>query len=446
MKGNIKRILAFVFAMVLLVTSTTSIMPTNVSAEDTVEDIVLTNMIYNYEQYNTSGTVKYVNRTMSISGATSAHKYMIIRYTGTISRARTTFTDAEGKTHGATKWFDPSKNQSVGVLVNHNKVYTSETGAVLILDLEASGIEVENAVKVALSSDKQALQITDCRWPATYPTDDVILEKDRIKLKYLKETLTKDTDIVMLKYDLNVDTNGSPALSYYRERLLKRKNNYKWKSPIHEVIELKGNILKEDISITHKKEKTHDSKRNLKIFNKMMENNIEFDSRQRFYYARELYYNEEYENAIKHFEIFLNDKNGWIENKISACLDLYYLYLKLNDEDNALDSLFRSFRFDIPRAEICCNIANYFVSKNNYNTAIYWYKEASTRIFDVSKGGFYIKDCYDFLPYIGLCVCYDKLGEHEIANYYNDLAGKIKPNDKSYINNFKYFKSIGMHN
>lgn len=275
--------------------------------------------------------------------------------------------------------------------------------------------------------------------------DDVILEKDIIKLKYLKEHLDKNADIVMLKYDLNIDSNGTPALSYYRERLLKRKNNYKWISPIHEVIELKGNILKEDISITHKKEKSYDPTRNLKIFEKMLENGSNLDSRQTFYYARELYYNEDYDKALKYFNIFLNDKNGWIENKISACLDLYYLYMKINNEDMALDSLFRSFRFDIPRAEICCNIANFFLEKNNFNVAIYWYKEASTRIFDVSKGGFYIKDCYDYIPYIGLCVCYDKLGEHDIANYYNDLAGKIKPDDKAYIHNFKYFKELGFH-
>ena len=275
--------------------------------------------------------------------------------------------------------------------------------------------------------------------------DDIILEKDITKLKYLKENLDNSIDIVMLKYDLNLDTNGIPALSYYRERLLKREKNYTWKSPIHEVIELKGNILKEDISITHKKEKSHDARRNLKIFEKMIENNIKFDSRQTFYYARELYYNEDYEKAIFHFNNFLNDKNGWIENKISACLDLYNLYIKINDENNAIDSLFRSFYYDIPRAEICCNIANYFLYKNNFEVAIYWYKEASIKIFDVSKGGFYIKDCYDFIPYLGLCVCYDKLGEHEIANYYNELAGKIKPEDKAYINNFKYFKELGFH-
>lgn len=275
--------------------------------------------------------------------------------------------------------------------------------------------------------------------------DDVILEKDIIKLKYLKENLDKNIDIVMFKYDLNLDSNGTPALSYYRERLLKRKNNYKWKSPIHEAIELKGNILKENISITHKKEKNRDPKRNLKIFEKIIENGTTLDSRQTFYYARELYYNKEYNKAIIYFNNFLDDNNAWIENKISACLDLYYLYIAINDENMAIFSLFRSFKFDIPRAEICCNIANYFLNKNNFNTAIYWYKEASIRIFDVSKGGFYIKDCYGYIPYIGLCICYDKLGEYEIANYYNELAGKIKPEDKAYIHNFKYFKQLGFN-
>lgn len=275
--------------------------------------------------------------------------------------------------------------------------------------------------------------------------DDVILEKDRIKLKHLKENLDNNIDIVMLKYDLNLDSNGTPALSYYRERILKREKGYKWKSPIHEVIELKGNILKKDISITHKKEKIHDPKRNLKIFENMIKNNIELDPRQTFYYARELYYNEEYDKSIQYFTNFLNNENGWIENKISACLDLYHLYIKLNDENTALEYLFKSFRFDTPRAEICCNIANYFLNKNNFNVAIFWYKEASIKIYDPSKGGFYIKDCYDFLPYIGLCICYDRLGEHDIANYYNDLAGKIKPENPAYINNYKYFKSLGFH-
>ena len=272
--------------------------------------------------------------------------------------------------------------------------------------------------------------------------DDVILEKDRVKLKELKNNLNKNIDIVMLKYDLNLDKNGVPALSYYRERILKRSKNYKWKSPIHEVIELNGNILKEDISIAHKKEKAHDPKRNLKVFEKMIREGVEFDSRQTFYYARELYYNEEYDKAIEYFDKFLSDKNAWVENKISACLDLYNLYIKINNKDKAIKCLFDSFLYDIPRAEICCSIANYFYTEAKYDVAIYWYKEASDRKFDISNCGFYIKDCYDYIPYLGMCICYFNLGNIQLAKYYNDLAGKIKPDDEIYKNNYNYFSRL----
>lgn len=275
--------------------------------------------------------------------------------------------------------------------------------------------------------------------------DDVILEKDQVKLLKLKDELDKKVDIVMLKYDLNLDANGIPALSYYRERILKRKNHYTWEGPVHEVIVPTGHIIQKEISITHKKEKKYDPKRNLKIFEKMIHNKQTLDARQTFYYARELYYNEEYEKSILYFTTFLEDESGWVENKISACLDLYHVYLKLGNTSQAIAALFQSFKYDIPRAEICCHLGNYFLSQQLYPIAIYWYKEASTRIFDVSKGGFYSKDCYDFLPYLGLCICYDKLGKLEIADYYNELAGKIKPDDKSYIYNYRYFKSKGLH-
>ena len=79
----------------------------------------------------------------------------------------------------------------------------------------------------------------------------------------------------------------------------------------------------------------------------MLKNNIKLDPRQTFYYARELYYNEEYDKSLIYFNKFLNDDKGWVENKISACLDLYYLHLKLNDENNALLSLFKSFKYHV---------------------------------------------------------------------------------------------------
>jgi glycosyltransferase involved in cell wall biosynthesis len=59
--------------------------------------------------------------------------------------------------------------------------------------------------------------------------DDVILEKDKIKLEKLKKEIKDDVDIVMMKYDIAFDENGNPTFSYYRERLFLKSKNYKWK-------------------------------------------------------------------------------------------------------------------------------------------------------------------------------------------------------------------------
>lgn len=41
-----------------------------------------------------------------------------------------------------------------------------------------------------------------------------------------------------------------------------------------------------------------------------------------------------------------------------------------------------------------------------------------------------------------MSVCYNHLGDHEKASYYNELAAKYIPNDPKIINNRKYFDDI----
>lgn len=275
--------------------------------------------------------------------------------------------------------------------------------------------------------------------------DDVILKEDRKKLISLKESLDKNTDIFMLRYNTGFDENGNVTFSYYRERIIKNFKNYTWVSPIHEVIPLTGKIAYEDISITHKKDYssiTSYSKRNLKIFEKMINDGITLDARQKFYYARELYYNEKYAEAITKFNEFLNDPLGWIENKVNACLDLSNIYLIQNDKENAIFSLVRSFYFCIPRAEICCAIAKIFQNDLKFNEAIFWYKLATTLTPDLSTGAFYNLDAYNFIPYIELSVCYYKINDIKESKKYNEMAGKTKPYSKLYLNNKKFFESL----
>lgn len=274
--------------------------------------------------------------------------------------------------------------------------------------------------------------------------DDVINEQNRQALLELKANLDPSVDVVMMKYDVAFDENNQPTFSFYRERIFKRTKNFQWLGEIHEVISPSGHIIHKEIAISHKKEIVNDPKRNLRIFEKIRKSGKTLEPRQEFYYARELYYNGEYEEAIKMFQQFLNDKKGWIENNISACQNLYSCYRAIGNDEDALLSLFRSFTYDLPRAEICCDIGEHFMKINKYQLAIFWYTQATKSKHNNESGAFYMEDSYGFTPYLQLCVCYDKLGDYKIANECNELAGKIKPESSSYKFNKEYFKRKGI--
>ena len=272
--------------------------------------------------------------------------------------------------------------------------------------------------------------------------DDVILNEDREKLKILKKILTYDIDIVTLKYNMVLDENSTPILSYIRERIFKRKKNFKWIGEIHEVIQMSGKVLNEDICVTHIKKATSNTKRNLEIFEIMKSKKVPFNARQTFYYARELMYDKQYDKCLKEYEKFLSMKDAWKENKISALIDKSEIYLVKGLEKKALESLFETFTLDIPRSEVCSKIGNIFMMKKDYLIAIYWYNEAINSNYDINSGGFYIKDFHDYIPLLNISVCYYYINNLQMAIEYNEKAGKIKPNGLEYKNNKVFYDNL----
>ncbi len=271
--------------------------------------------------------------------------------------------------------------------------------------------------------------------------DDILLEEDQKKLIQLKSTLNKDTSVVMMKYNVAFDEEGNPTYSFYRERLVLNSMNFQWIGAVHEVIEPKGNIMYSTIAICHRKLKKSDTNRNLRILEKCLQENGKLDTRQQFYYGRELMYQGMYERAITALETFIQLEDGWIENRIDACKDMGFCYGKLGMKEEQLSILFYSFHFDVPRGEVCCDIGQCFLENNQYMQAIYWYKQALNITPNTTSGGFYHLDCYSFIPYIQLCVCYDKLQNIEEAYKYHNMAKECKPNHPSVLYNEKYFQS-----
>lgn len=271
--------------------------------------------------------------------------------------------------------------------------------------------------------------------------DDVFLEEDINKLRYLKEHMEPSVDVVMMKYNLGVDNDKRVACTYYRERLLKRNKNFKWNDPVHEYIEPTGTIIRMDIGVTHKKLKQRSS-RNLDIFEKMIESGKELSHRNCFYYGRELNVNQRYDEAMVYFEKFLSKEGGFFSNYMDACIDFSRIYTMKGDRKSAIKTLLRCFEFGVLRAEICCELGIQYEEMKDYERAISWY-EISTKLNKPEDTmGAVIHDFYNYIPYASMGICYFKLNNIQQAIKYNEKAAEFKPDSFVVNNNRKYFNTF----
>ncbi len=272
--------------------------------------------------------------------------------------------------------------------------------------------------------------------------DDILKEEDYNKLVEIKKMLDGNIKQFAAKYAVSFDSNGNSTLEYNRERIFLRKEKYKWIGRIHEVIPMDSNIVYTDLCVTHNKIHPTETGRNLKIFQKMIDQKENLDARQEFYYGRELYFNGFYNEAIVIFKKCICNNELWLENKIQSHIDLSDCYKEICKIEDSLCILYSSFNLGLPRAEVCCKIGERLILLDKYNDAIYWYKRAFNSDININSGAFIDKDAYDYLPAIQLCYLYYKIGQMTESKKYNDLAGTIKPNDASFLYNVNYFNSI----
>lgn len=279
-----------------------------------------------------------------------------------------------------------------------------------------------------------------CLW---LDADDVLEPEEREKFLRLKETLDPGTDAVMMRYNTAFDQLGNPVFSFYRERLL-RTGRFRWEGRVHEAIAVSGRVVYSDIAVSHRKLHPSDSDRNLRIYERQRAAGEPLSPRDQFYYARELCYHRRYEQAAAEFTAFLDGGRGWRENNIEACRFLAVCWDELGQPEPALWALLRSFAYDVPRAEVCCDLGRKYFDKGELAQAVFWYELALTRPLNPDSGGFVLPDCYGYVPALQLCVCYDRLGDSLTAAAYNELAAAHKPEDGAVLHNRQYFAGCGL--
>lgn len=271
--------------------------------------------------------------------------------------------------------------------------------------------------------------------------DDVVPADSRKALLALKESLDPDVDVVMMPYAVAFEPDGQTAFSYYRERIVKNHRGFRFRGRVHEVIPPSGKICCREIPVEHRKKKTEDGERNLRIYENMEADGEVFDSRALYYYGRELYFHGKYRKGKEILEQFLDRPDGWLENQIDATRQLAGCLYGIGDDRGALRALLRALEYDVPRGETCCCLGRHFQDRKQYDRAVYWYRQALHAKKNRTSGAFISEECYGFLPAISLCVCFDRLGDRKTAEKYNELAGSYRPDSVYYLKNREYFKA-----
>lgn len=276
--------------------------------------------------------------------------------------------------------------------------------------------------------------------------DDIVPYKTALQIKKFMAACDGSADVIMLPYVLGYNENNKPAFSFYRERILKNRPDLFWQGRVHEAVTPIGKVSRLPYPIVHAKPQNKSSgARNLDIYRKMRIENITFSPRERYYYARELFYNGFTTDAAEEFKAYLNMPGGFSANKIDACVMLAKCFIASGEVDSALAAAFNSFMFGLPTGEACCEIGGIFFGKGDYASAAYWYERALRAKPDTASGAFVNSEYYGFTPLVWLSVCYDRLGETKKAFRYHLRAKKLRPDNQSIIHNSAYFSGLGFN-
>lgn len=281
-----------------------------------------------------------------------------------------------------------------------------------------------------------AFSKASCDYVMWLDADDVITSENCTRIRNLVDG--GGFDMAYLLYAAAFD-GENPTFVYNRERIFLRSADYRFCGAVHEAVIPRGKAVYSEARIDHKKVKPADPMRNLKIYQKSIARGICLDERGKFYYGRELLFNKMYRESAAVLEDFLSG-DGWNQNKIDACINLYYCYAELKDMRAAVQSLLKSFLFGKPRAQVCCLLGDYFCF-GDIPAAIYWYERALGCSGELQSGAFVNIDYSEYIPCMQLCVLYDRLGDFKTAEIYNERAGKVKPQSAEYLYNKRYFEN-----
>lgn len=235
------------------------------------------------------------------------------------------------------------------------------------------------------------------------------IEASRTKADY---TLIMDADDSLIVEDSaafdNLDKDAYRVkikhgnLEYYRPQLIKNSIDFKYKSVLHEYIELPpcsysildGCYIQTSFSGARSRN-PNKFLDDAKVLEAALEKEPD-NARYAFYLAQSYRDSGNDLKAIENYEKRAQMTNGWIEEVFISLYEIGKAKERLKLSTYEIESSYLRAYYSLPyRAEPLCNLAKFFRLKNNFNKAYCYAKEAE-KIQKPREGLFVEHDCYDW--------------------------------------------------
>lgn len=269
----------------------------------------------------------------------------------------------------------------------------------------------------------------------------IALDMDEVLLpgwrEELEKVFPKGITRPRYQYTWNWKEDGSPGLQYGGDKIHTRWG-YRWKHPVHEVaVSYGGHEEVQDwvgLEIHHHADNTKARSQYLPLL-KIAVDEDPYDDRNAFYYARELYFYGQYEEAAKEFRRHLDLPRALWPPERAASMR----YLGKIERSNAEYWFNRAIQEAPGRREPWVDLAHYYYQEKDWLKCL---EAAENALLITEKPLEYLceADAWGFAPYDFAAIASSKLSLNDQALEYGMKAVEASPEDIRLIKNLSFYK------
>lgn len=256
----------------------------------------------------------------------------------------------------------------------------------------------------------------------------------------LEKTWTAETTRLGYDYVWDWTIDGKPNVRFFADKIHAR-HNYIWRHPCHETLYYIGPDSEEkattaELTVIHEADYSKSRSSYLHLLKKAVTETPEND-RMRFYYARELMFNGQYEAAIHHFEEHLLLSN-WNQEKAASYRYIAHSLSQLGNLKESKTAAIKAVTESPDTREPWLTLARITLKMNDWSTC-YWAATQCLAITHISTTYLNDNSCWGFEPYDLAALSAYYLGFYNKAVEFGTKALELLPEDERLKTNLEYY-------